>query len=136
MRSIKLKTFWKIAVCLFLLSATSFFITSCSTRSSDICLIINNPYDYQNQMTIAGKVTASANRYGYTWYEIRGTSDSCKLLVVSTRISPPVGKIHRASGKLKELSNKDNKRSLLFIETGVDFSKIEKVAYLLNDVFN
>jgi hypothetical protein len=90
----------------------------------DICQVVQNPYDYQDTMTISGIVTKSGSFLGYSLFILKDKSTDCFLMVVSKKISPPTGKVIDPRGFLKEISNINNNRKLIFIEEGIDLQKI------------
>jgi hypothetical protein len=91
----------------------------------DICEVIQNPSEYQDKITITGIVTESSGVLGYSVYNVKDKSKDCVLLVLSNKISPTPGNAIKVKGTLKEISNTDNNRRLIFIEEGVDFENIK-----------
>ena len=111
----------------FLITVAFLFQYSCISTSSDICDVCLNPSDYQNPMTLKGTVAESSGILGYSIFIIKDKVKDCRLMVLSKKISPSPGKFMKIRGTLKELSNIDNNRKLIFVEEGINFDEIKEM---------
>lgn len=114
---------------LFLLFFTlsNVFLCSCNFGSVDICEVCKNPSEYQKPMTLKGTVYESSGILGYSIYMLKNKSNNCALMVLGKGISPLPGNDLKVKGTLKELSNINNERKLIFIEEGIDFDQIKNL---------